>query len=138
MSVTQKGQPHRGCPLIGTANQPNSTRAQIAPRFQLRQPLRQQLLQLHQRRGEAFDSFFQLVVGHAVGGVHAIEGFLIHRNFFDRKIFGRFRIELARQVAFGAFQLTQQLRGNGEKITAGKFLNLADVAEARASMTTVL
>ncbi len=42
------------------------------------------------------------------------------------------RIELARQVGLGGFELGQQLRGDGEQVAAGELSNLADVAEACA------
>ena len=41
-------------------------------------------------------------------------------------------IELARQGAFGGFELVEQLGRDGEQVAAGELGDLADVAEARA------
>ena len=50
----------------------------------------------------------------------------------DRKCLRSFGIELPRQLAFGSFELRQQLRRYGQQVASGKLLDLADIAEAGA------
>jgi hypothetical protein len=116
--------------------------ALFVPEFAAIKPLRgfglkfgkalgQQVFELDQRGGEAFNAFLELVGGHAVGGVHGVKRCLVH-SIFRCSGLGRFGIELARQVGFGCFKLGKQLRGDGEQVAAGQLLDLADVAEAGA------
>ena len=44
------------------------------------QPLGKQLFKIFKRLREAFDAFLQLVVGHAVFGVHLFKGGLVSRS----------------------------------------------------------
>jgi hypothetical protein len=45
--------------------------------------LGEHLFEVFQGLGEAFDSLFEFVVGHAVFGVHLVEGGFLHRYLLD-------------------------------------------------------
>ena len=90
------------------------------------------LLEIFESFGEAFDAFFELVAGHAVGGVHLVEGGLVHGDLFDLEVLGFRCVELAGKGALGSFKLAEKLGSDGEEIAACEFDNFAGVAEACA------
>jgi hypothetical protein len=70
--------------------------------------------------------------GHAVFGVHLVEGGLVDGDLLDVQLLRLLRVELARQIAFGRCRAR---RAAWERWSAGRsrpVLDLADVAEARA------
>ena len=94
--------------------------------FELREAVGEELFEIFERLREAFDAFLQLVVRHAVGGVHLVEGGLVHGDLVDLHVLGLRRIELARQLRGVRFELGEQLGGDGQQIAAGEFLDLAE------------
>ncbi len=80
--------------------------------FDFCQPGSQQFLKTHERLGKPLDAFRQLVIRHAVSGVHRLKDALVHLDLLDRHRLCLFGIEFSLKLSLLLIQLREKFWSN--------------------------